>query len=212
MAGDVDIQARLLRGSIIRAFVSGMPYSIRQGILSGMRIGVNRIVRVIRIEKLNGQLLHKRTGTLARSVFGTAADLGDDVIGVVGADLKKASYGRAQELGATIKAVRVQNLTIPLDAVLTGKGVARFSAREVIQNPSAYGYKSTFFRNHVLFGVTPEKKVVPLFALKKQVVLKPVGYIGDTVRQQTPLVKQDLLRGAAQALRKLKIDSEDAGA
>lgn len=215
MADQVDLKTRLLRGSIIRSFVAGMPFSIRQGILQGMRIGVNRIVKVIRIEKLSGQLLNKRTGTLARSVFGTAEDLGDDVIGVVGSDLKKAPYGRSQELGATIKPVRVANLTIPLSAVLTGKGVARFSARDVISNPQGYGYTGTFFRKGpsgktILFG-TKKGEIVPLFVLEKQTVIKPVGYIGVTVREQTPNVKQDILRGAAGALHKLKIDSSEAG-
>lgn len=136
------------------------------------------------LEKLDGQLLNKRTGTGQRSIFYRVGIDGKDVYIVVGADLEKAVYMRVQELGATIVPTHSQYLTIPLAAVLTGNGVARFSARDVISDPGAYGYVGTFFHNQVLFGKLQGGGIEPLFALKKSVTIKPVGYLHSTFDEQ----------------------------
>jgi hypothetical protein len=103
-------------------------------------------------------------------------------------------YTRIQNLGGTISAKNVNNLTIPLDAVLTGQGVARFTAAQVISDPAAFGFVTTFFKNSVLFGELPiegkrEAKgatiggVVPLFVLRPSVTLPAHPYMETAFKQ-----------------------------
>lgn len=148
---------------------------------------------------LSGQSLKVRTGTGRRSIFNRVERREDTVIGIVGADLTKARYMRAQEMGATIVPKRSRYLTIPLPAVLTGNGVARFSARQVIDSPQSFGYRSVFFRNKVLFG-SIKGRLVPLFALKERVVLKRVGYLADSLREKQAMIMQIMSRALPQAV------------
>jgi hypothetical protein len=49
------------------------------------------------------------------------------------------------------------------------KGVARFSARDLISNPQAFGYVGTFVHNRIIFGKKAGDNIVPLFVLKESV-------------------------------------------
>ncbi len=130
----------------------------------------------VRTEHLSGQTLQRRTGAGSRAIF-YRVDAGENAVTTtVGADLSKAKYMRAQEMGATIRAIRSRYLTVPLEAAKTAGGVARFTARDVISEPGRYGFTGTFFRDHVLFGKRG-KTIVPLFALKASITLKPTGYL-----------------------------------
>jgi hypothetical protein len=69
----------------------------------------------------------------------------------------------------------------------TGNGVARASAHQVRDNPSAYGFKSTFIPKgkHVIMGVPlgASKTIVPLFALKPSVTIPGRHYLETTLTQ-----------------------------
>src|SRR5690348_8407796 len=118
-----------------------------------------------------GGVLENRTGTLRRSLFYLVELVEQGTILIrVGFDLLKAKYGRIQELGGVVTAKNARFLTIPTDAVKTASGVARFSARDVIAEPEAFGYTGTFFAKGILFG-REGKVVTPLFILRQSVVL-----------------------------------------
>lgn len=52
-------------------------------------------------EKLSGQVLKTRTGTLRRSITQRVEDNGSSIIGIVGADMSTAKYAAAHEYGFT---------------------------------------------------------------------------------------------------------------
>lgn len=210
----VEVEAKVIGGSVIRALVADMPVVVRQSVHIRMQRVCRELSRTVRAERLSGQDLKKRTGTLSRAVFERVEDAGDDVFGVVGVDLAKAPHGRVQDLGGRIVPKRARNLTIPLDAALTGNGVKKFGARDVIADPVRYGYDGTFTKGDVIFGTQARKrgmKLVPLFKLSKAVVIRPVGYMTKTVEQKREYVVSEIRLGAAEGLRKLKVTTEGSG-
>jgi hypothetical protein len=137
--------------------------------------------RVLVGDVLNGMVLRRRTGRGGRSIFYRVVEgSANDVELIVGADLNKAPYMRAQALGAEIRPTHGRYLAIPLNAAKTGNGVARFSAADVKASPSSFGYKSTFVRvgSHgpIIFGVK-DGGIVPLFVLKSSVTLPSRNFL-----------------------------------
>jgi hypothetical protein len=150
------------------------------------RVGA-RLHRDIVNEKLSGGgILEPRTGNLKRAVFHRVEAVSDTLASVgLGFDLSIAPYGRIQELGGVITPKIGAALAIPLEAMQTAKGVARGTAREVKDNPEAFGYTGTFIRKGVIFGRLSlygkltkdqarlaEGNIVPLFVLKTSVTLE----------------------------------------
>ena len=122
-----------------------------------------------------GNPLHNRTGKLVNSI--AVAPIEEDSAKISGPVGTNTIYGAIQEHGGTIHAKNVANLTIPLDAVLTAAGVARYTARQLIESKGAVGgFTGTFFRNGVLFG-SNKGQVTPLFALKSSVTLPARPYM-----------------------------------
>jgi hypothetical protein len=208
------------------ATLSGGPTMIGRRLVQRMdRVVGPGLVRHIQREKLDGQALHRRTGQGARSIFSRVVVVGDEATGAielhVGANLAVAKYMRAQERGATITPKRGRFLTIPLDAAKTAAGVARFTARQVIENPAAHGYEDTFFHKNILFGVKARMRramvegqrvavragalgqIEPLFALKTSVTLKRVGYLSGTLAEKASWIREQLGDEARVAVRVL---------
>lgn len=186
------------------AFASGGQV-MREEMKASLNIIGQGMQNYVVTHKLRGGVLQRRTGTLGSAVFYRVDDDGqaDGTIScVVTADLGIAIYARVQELGGTITAKNGGYLTIPLEAALTGAGVARFSAHEVIANPQAFGFDGTFFAKHVLFGKQGDT-IVPLFALKTSVTLKPAGYLSSSFDERTGWIGDQLEQGAARAAQRL---------
>ena len=92
----------------------------------------------------------QHTGDFVRSITSEPiAESGNEISGRTGSNLE---YAEIQEKGGTIHAKNVRFLTIPLEAFMTGQGVARGTARDVIAHPEEFGYDGTFFSKGVLFG------------------------------------------------------------
>jgi len=159
--------------------------------------------RVAKNKHLSGQDLDARSGNLKRAVFGRVGHMaGGYITAGVGVDLKKAIYGRVHEFGGTIRPRNAQHLTIPLDAVQTNKGVARFTARDVISSPEAFGYTGTFVRDKVIFGKQADR-IVPLFVLKDQVVIKPVGFLSGTVEEVAPKAQEQISEAVSKEFQRI---------
>lgn len=135
----------------------------------------DRLVRFVAQEKITtGGILTPRTGQLRRSLFRRleVAPDGEGLLVRVGFDLAIAVYGMIQEFGGTITPKTAQYLMIPVGMSLTGNGVARWTAKEMIGNPFQFGFSGTFMNKArtMMFGKLPEQ-IVPLFAMKRSVTL-----------------------------------------
>jgi phage gpG-like protein len=62
-------------------------------LVARMQLEMNQLAEYIRVNKLSGQVLKNRTGTLRRSIHGQARAEGDSqVVGIVGTNVKYAKY------------------------------------------------------------------------------------------------------------------------
>ncbi len=158
-------------------------------------------VRYIRVEELSGQLLDVVTGNLRRAVYYDVQETDNGSVTLtVAADSKLANYGAIQEYGGTIRPVRSKFLAIPLAAVKTGNGVARFTARQLFENPSVYGFTGAFIAKGIVFGKN-EKTITPLFVLRSSVTIKGVGYLSRGVEHEMPVMKGYVIDALVAALK-----------
>ena len=179
----IQPKVEIVGGTSATVSFEKMPGRLKTAVTRGMRkIGV-MMERYIKTQKLSGQALQARTGNLRRSIFYRVGTTQDDAFVVVGADLEKAKYARVQELGGVIRPKRSANLAIPIGEARTRNGVARFTARDLIGNPGAFGYTGTFVRNRIIFGKKGQR-IYPLFVLKPQVEIKAVGYLSGSVAEK----------------------------
>jgi len=125
---------------------------------------------------ISGDLLRNRTGNLRSGIHPTPIETTETSV-TGGVATGGQIYARINELGGVIRPQNAQFLTVPLAAVLTANGVARFSAREIIESPGQGGYIGTFFRNNVLFGKRGGADIEPLFALKSSVTITGKHYM-----------------------------------
>ncbi len=138
----------------------------------------------------------QRTGDFSRSITSEPiVESGNEISGRTGSNLE---YAEIQEKGGTIHAKNVRNLTIPLEAFMTGAGVARGTARDVISHPADYGYDGTFFSKGVLFGKIGDE-AEPLFALKPSVTLPSRPWAQPAADEVQPQF-QSAMRAALEAL------------
>lgn len=130
-------------------------------------------------------LLGVRTGAYRRSLTELVTVTGNGITGELWADLDKVPYGDIQEDGGVIRPRNSQYLTIPLDAMQTGNGVARGTARQVIGNPDAFGFTGTFVPKwkSVIMGKRANGSIVPLFALVTQVTIPARRALATTLSQ-----------------------------
>jgi hypothetical protein len=176
------------------------PSNIAKKLVGAMtKIGLG-LVKHLKEEELSGQRLNTRTGTGRRSVTYRVYDEGGDIVVVAGPSLDKAPYMRAQDQGATITPKRGPNLTIPVGEALTNKGVARFTARQLIAGPQSYGYVGTFVHNRIIFGKRSDGSVLPLFVLKTSVRLKGVGFMAHTLSEKREWARGLIAEAVGEAL------------
>ena len=165
-----DISATIVAGKDLGERISGAGSDARVIIDREFRHGLLDLSRAMqRNIKSN---FRQRTRDLWRSItIGEITRSADELSSRVGSPLE---YAEIQEEGGEVHAKNVRNLTIPLEAFMTGRGVARGSARDVIASPEDYGYDGTFFSRNVLMGVRgtgEDREVEPLFFLTPSVTI-----------------------------------------
>ncbi len=142
----------------------------------------------------------QRSGDLLRSIaIAPIEESGDTITGPVGSNLE---YAEIQEEGGEIRAKNVRNLTIPLEPFMTGQGLARGTARDVIESPGEYGYDGTFFSRGVLMGRRgsgADAETEPLFALRPSVMLPARPYAEPAIEEVKPQF-ESAMRAALEAL------------
>jgi hypothetical protein len=198
----LDIKLDQSSVSRLKSVLAHGPQLLQPSLLDGMRrigMGIEAHVK----GKLSGQVLKARTGNLRRALFSRVQTTGrDDVVAIVGVDSTKAPHGRIHEVGGIIRPRRASNLAIPIGEAQTRGGVARFTARQLVQNPRAFGYTGAFFRKNVLFG-NRNRRPVPLFVLKPQVSIKRTGYLSGSVEEKKPWALEQLGQIVAKALKRI---------
>ena len=140
-------------------------------------------------QNMSGGLVGRRTGNLMRALTESVTVTAHGVKGEIFPDPKKAIYGAIQEFGGTIVPKRAAHLTIPMPAMLTGNGVARGRARDVIGSPGAFGFQNTFVNpsRTMIFG-RQGNETIPLFALVTSVTLPGKFYLATTLMQNWAVI------------------------
>lgn len=169
---------------------------VRTAAFEALRDWGPRLQRYVADTKItSGGILEPRTGNLRRSLFSRYEESGDQAVTTVGADLGVAVYARIQEYGGTVTG-QAHKLTIPVGEALTDKGVARFTAPEVIANPQSFGFDSTFSAKGIIFGrigkITGQAQILPLFILKDSVTLPPREYLSSSLDENLADIEADL--------------------
>lgn len=151
-------------------------------------------------DSLSGNVLKRRTGTLARSVVGRAETINGFPAIRVGIFRGPAlSYAGILETGGVIKPKNAKALAIPVGEAVTPAGVSRFGG------PRGYPGELQFvpFRNSgVAVGklVDPSKAVEgqsvgdleALYLLVRQVRIPETRWLSRPVRENLPLVAREL--------------------
>jgi len=108
---------------------------------------------------------------------------------------------RSRNGGGEIHAKNVAHLTIPLEAIKTGRGLARGRARDIISSPGSYGYAGTFSMQGIIFGKRgKDEPPEPLFLLRESVTLPPRPYAEPAAEQVRPEVESSVRRAMASLL------------
>jgi hypothetical protein len=205
---DLKIDVSGLRAAVTR--LQRAPAAVQAGMTAGLRRGVIR-VHGDAVQRLRGgNPLRTRTGNLARALFWRVEQSAEAIVGRVGYDRAKAIYGRIQELGGVITPKRAKHLTIPVGAALTGSGVPRFTARDLLANPKAFGFRSAFVtpRHTAIVGVRADRSLEALFALKDRVELPARPVLGPALHDNEDQLRADIRAGVLQALRAAGLGSE----
>ncbi len=191
----MNLELKIVAGAdLAEKFDKAAGTGVHQAILHAVRGAqldlANAMKRNIRAK------FRQRSGDFARSIVSEPIeDRGAQVSGRTGSNLE---YAQIQERGGEIRAKNVRNLTIPLEAFMTGRGLARGAAHSVIASPGNYGFDGTFFSHHILFGKRGEE-AVPLFALKPSVTLPARPWAQPALDEIKPSFEA-AMRSALQAL------------
>ena len=134
-------------------------------------------------------MLYSRSGQLRQSVHAVPAKYDSGVVVgrmVVGTKYASVHFGKRNSEAFEITSNRGGYLAIPLEAALDGRGSARMKPRE---------FQNTFIAKGVIFqnqGKGKNKKIVPLFLLRKSVKVKPHIYTEDLVEYAKVNLDKDL--------------------
>lgn len=79
----VQVKCELVGTDKLVAKFSGYVGRLQPELLRAMDIIVNKLVNYIQANKLSGQVLHRRTGALSRSIKGTFKEQGGSIVGEV---------------------------------------------------------------------------------------------------------------------------------
>ncbi len=148
-------------------------------------------------DKLSGDPLKARSGRLRNSIASEVSASGNEATGFISTAIP---YARIQEFGGAITARAAANLTIPLAAALGGDGEARFSARELIGNPSLGGFIGTFVRKQILFGKNAGGAITPLFKLQPSVEIPSRSFFGSALTENQSQILDLFRTGVANAI------------
>jgi hypothetical protein len=176
-----DISLKIIAGTDLADRLAGAAVEARAAIRREVNAASLLLASTMRANVKSA--LRMRSGDLYESITPIPVEeSGAEISGGAGSNME---YAEIQERGGTITA-KDTLLTIPLDAMLTGRGIARGTAHEVIDNPGRFGFDGTFFSRGVLMGRRGEgadAEVEPLFALRRSVTIPAHPYAQPALDQ-----------------------------
>ncbi|MDO8431774.1 MAG: hypothetical protein Q7S58_05120 [Candidatus Binatus sp.] len=196
-----DFKVTLVGGKGIAAKIASFSADMRKEIardVHAAQILLQRTATRILKQRTAG----RGTGRLRAFIIEDIVEREHEVTGRVGSPEK---YAEIQERGGDIHAKNAANLTIPLEAFMTGRHVARGSAHDLIGTPGKYGYTGTFFKSGILFGTQGKgknEKSVPLFLLRPSVNIPGRPYMEPALAEVTPIAERNIATGLERLLMK----------
>lgn len=154
--------------------------AVNDGLDKAVKIGAGEVA----LTQLGGEPLTSRSGQLANSVRGLLIERSENPKAVIGVpeNSPAASYGRAQEEGATILPVKGKWLTIPTEKALTKSGRAsRISAKDFtdLRFQPVSGTLALLVKD--VGGKFKRSEI--FFRLVRKVVLPATRWLSDGVRK-----------------------------
>lgn len=192
---DVRLDAR----AVLRTLDS-VPVFVRKDVKARFRTLGQSLRNELRMK------IPKRTGRARRAIFSRFDRVREqnDIAILVGGNVAKAPHLKTLEEGATIKPKRARMLTVPVGRAANRHGVAKFTARELKENPQAFGFASTWIRDDVILGETLGGKVEPLFALRQSIVFPRRSYVKNLRRSNEGRIRREVEAAVAVGIENAK--------
>ena len=144
------IYAQITGDAEIKAKIDRYPAEVREFLrrtVSKLAIDLQRHVVA---DKLSGQVLKNRTGTLRRSINQRVQESGTSLTGIVGADMSEARYARAHEYGfhGTVEVrAHLRTITQAFGRALKNPREVQVSAHQVNMNLPERSYLRSSLRD-----------------------------------------------------------------
>jgi len=163
-----------VRAENLLARLLGMPDTMRKSLLIAMQRLAIEVQRSVKQDKLSGQVLNVRTGTLRRSINQEVTDHAKGIFAIVGTNVKYAAiheygFSGAVEVRGHMRRIRARSRVSPN----TGKIVKGKLSGEAF--------------------VSPHQRVV---------VMPQRSFLRSTLRDYGPRIRQQLKEAAREALNK----------
>jgi hypothetical protein len=177
-----------------------MGRSVSAAVDAGLKLGVEIAAGTVKEEYLSGQALKRRTGNLARSIYGVVTGPGEATIGVpagTGVEHYQWLLGDEQK---TIVPTKGKYLAIPIGENLTGAGVARYTSPRQVEG----GFFIKTKTGRLLFGYKKgtKGKFRPLFTLVTSVLVQGSGALFDGVEESIPDMTAAIQKSVEKAIEK----------
>jgi phage gpG-like protein len=154
-------------------------------------------------ESKSGRLF-TRSGSLRRTIGSRTLQMSDRTFVSLGTTEGSSVYARIHEEGGTIRPKRQKFLTIPLPASYFPSGVKRWTARELMEDPSPFDntfvYDRGFGKRTILGVKGPHgaEQFTPLFLLRKRVTIPARPFVGPAFEKMKKLIIKRLHRMGAE--------------
>jgi phage gpG-like protein len=170
---------------MLDTFISGF----LPGVAKGMNIEMGIMANIIKVNKLSGQVLKRRSGRLASSIRYWVKLGRNKIHAAIGSDVE---YAAIHETGGIIRPKRARWLTIPFPGAMTQNrryGHVRGRART---------FSDTFIkrsqRGNLIIFQDRGSEIVPLFILKKRVRIPKRPYMEPAIRARMPRMQHQIFR------------------
>ena len=175
----------MIRGTVvgddkINVKLGAMPDKVVDAVEKRVQRVVKRLEAIVKADKLTGQVLHVRTGTLRRSIHSDVKSNGTQVIGTVGTNVVYAAF---HEYGFNgVENVKEHMRQLKATAVLhtKGKKVGTVNKAATAKQPG---------------------RAVKVRAHTRQVNYPAHSFLRSTLREQTEYAKNEMRLGAREGTR-----------
>ena len=147
-----------------------------------------------------------RTGKLRQSIVGRVQGEKDltKLAVLLTAGNRSVPYARIQEMGGVVRPRRARNLRIPLPHILTGAGAVKGKYQIYNQGGkwmTGDGKPTWISRSGRAIMVNEGGRPTPIWALKREVKLKPRLGLGSAINDGSDMMRTEVLRAIRRSLQ-----------